>query len=242
MLKKKFRIGLWAMALSLTGLALLTAGSMLAADKAAPPRAGAKKVDQKAETALRTSSAPRITDRQFAHCLMIDNQGEIAVAEFALENATSPEVKEFAQMMVSEHNEFLDRLREFAGEEAAASNESRRDEVAEGAASATESDGGIDLLAFKKELGEQCIATLKRELGAKQGPEFDRCYMGQQVGAHLHMWDSLTVLEKHASGEFKDLLAEGKETTEKHLKHAKQILKQEETKVASRSKADTTKE
>lgn len=240
---------------SLIGLAWLATESIRAADKPAPRRSESKEVGQEADTAPRSSAGAWISERQFAQCLMIDNRGEIAAAELALEHATSPEVKDFAQKMVKEHGEFLSRLGQFAGvAENADSGDSRREIGSEdvdnpGAspdavshdAVASNNGSGMQLLEFKNALGEQSLATLKRELGSKSGAEFDRCYMAQQVGAHLHVLDTLTVLEKHASGEFRDLLMEGKKATEHHLKLARQILKQQESKLASRDKARTRK-
>jgi predicted outer membrane protein len=82
------------------------------------------------------------------------------------------------------------------------------------------------LTQIKQEIGKQCVQSMQRELGQKQGKEFDKCYIGSQVGAHMHMVDSLTVLSRHTTGELQQAINDGLETSQQHLEHAKQIAKQ----------------
>ena len=81
------------------------------------------------------------------------------------------------------------------------------------------------LIQIKQEIAERCLASLQEELSEKQGAEFDKCFMGMQVGAHMHMVDALTVISRHATGDLKKLTEEGRETAQQHLDHAKQIAK-----------------
>jgi len=74
-------------------------------------------------------------------------------------------------------------------------------------------------------LGQQCLASAKELLNEKEGAEFDKCYMGQQLFAHMQMLDTLKVFKGHASGEFAELIQGGIETTEDHLMHAENIMK-----------------
>lgn len=48
-----------------------------------------------------------------ARCLLLDNQGEVLINEFALERIQSPEVRQFAQTMVKDHNEMINKLQRF---------------------------------------------------------------------------------------------------------------------------------
>jgi predicted outer membrane protein len=92
---------------------------------------------------------------------------------------------------------------------------------------------GVDLVALKKELGEQCLQSVKQSLEEKQGAEFDKCYMAQQAMAHQQMLDTLEVFESHASTELQPVIQAGIETTRKHLEHAKELAKSAESRVAS---------
>ena len=54
------------------------------------------------------------SDQQLATCVAIANQEEIAIARFAEEKAHNAEVKEFAKMLVEEHQSFLQKLQRYA--------------------------------------------------------------------------------------------------------------------------------
>jgi predicted outer membrane protein len=80
-------------------------------------------------------------------------------------------------------------------------------------------------MQIKHEIADQCLASTRRELESKSGSEFDECYVGMQVGAHMKMADALTVLERHASPELQPVLRKGLETVRTHLDHAKKVKK-----------------
>jgi len=83
----------------------------------------------------------------------------------------------------------------------------------------------FDIVALHKEIAEECVAQSKEELGKKDGSKFDECFIGQQIAKHAAMKVKLTVLQRHASGELNQLLREGQDATEKHLKKAEDIMK-----------------
>jgi predicted outer membrane protein len=217
-------------------------------------------------------------DQNIVHCLTQGNQAEIAFAKIAQEKSQDPEVKKFAQQMISDHTKFINKLQEFsAGERTTVGqragettitarrqvsgeqNPSQADtaqppagqqrtqpgKVARGAAG-QQTPGQADtaqergqrgrgfarggamvghhpFLNVLDEVAQQCQQSMTRELNSKQGAEFDRCYIGSQVMAHMKMVDALTVFEKHASPELQQVLQEGLQTTKQHLSEAKQI-------------------
>lgn len=237
-------------------------------------------------------------DRQLAACLISDNEGEVALAKFALQKSQNPDVKEFAEQMIQAHGECLKKLSQFApnltishGTDASVP-ENRRDRSAttedrstteDRPANATqrtkddpqakpdrdakpstkqdrdanppakpdrdansttkpnqapgtrgnqtttvvtqEPTGHVDLIRVKQEIGRLCVETMKKELGEKKGADFDKCFMGMQVGGHLHMADTLKVMKNYASPQLRSVLEEGEKTTAEHLAHAKQIMK-----------------
>ena len=84
---------------------------------------------------------------------------------------------------------------------------------------------GCDLLAIKKEISERCFASAKQALEAKEGAEFESCYLGHQVVCHMMMRDTLTVFAEHADAdEFKTVLREGLETATAHLEKAQALM------------------
>lgn len=192
-------------------------------------------------------------DRMFATCLAIDNTAEIQVAEFAAQRLQDEQAKQFAQQMVRDHRAFLEKLNKFgaeaitlraasvapaevsvrAGRDGQAdvkvqadnpAGEERRGERREARAGRREGDH-VDFVAIKQEIAEQCVLTAQEELAAKPANEVDRCFMAAQVFGHQHMLDALKVLQRHASPQLKETLAEASQSTEQHLLHAKTILK-----------------
>ncbi|MDZ4780298.1 MAG: DUF4142 domain-containing protein [Planctomycetia bacterium] len=194
-------------------------------------------------------------DAMFATCLAIDNSAEIQVAEFAAQRLQNDQAKQFAQQMVRDHQAMLEKLGQFGAKEVnlSATNaksdqpadvnvragagqadvnvqvdepngEQRRTERREARTERRESNEA-DFVAIKREIAQECIRSAQEELAAKPANEVDRCYMAAQVFSHQHMLVGLKVLERHASPEMKETLAQAAQTTEQHLNHAKEILK-----------------
>jgi predicted outer membrane protein len=99
---------------------------------------------------------------------------------------------------------------------------------------------GFDIVRIKHELGQQCLASTKKMLEEKEGAEFDKAYMGQQLFSHMQMLDTLKVFKRHAQGDFADLIQNGIATTEDHLMHAEKICKQLDGAAASTARRPGT--
>ena len=82
-----------------------------------------------------------------------------------------------------------------------------------------------DVCRMKCEIHRECLALTERELDKWQGADFDQAYLGQQAGAHIGMLATLKTFEKHASKEMRPLIQEARATTEKHLNHANELMK-----------------
>ncbi len=200
----------------------------------------------------RDARATRQFDEHVAWCLILENQNEVAAARTADKKADSEEVKNFAQTMITDHEQFIKDLEKQAGNY-------RNRKAAEGAAApaadcnvASREIGGTEtpahhdhLAMFMKiheEMAAQCRASTQKELDGKQGKAFDECYMGLQIAAHMHMADELTVLARHVSPEFKPVLEKGLKTAQQHLGEAKQVMKDiNEPGTASAPKVSDTK-
>ncbi len=86
--------------------------------------------------------------------------------------------------------------------------------------------GGIPvqtLVQISDEIAKRCLASAQRELNSKEGEEFDRCFIGMQVGAHTKMVDALSVVQNHVSPELQQILSDGVETSQRHLTEAKKL-------------------
>ena len=213
------------------------------------PRSGQVQAGYRGQPGVRM---PSLTDWQIAEWLSVDNQGEVALAEIAEQQASDKDVKKFAQQMLDEHTEFLQKLQRLTG---VGRGEPRQGQPGQGQQGQARPEGqvrqgqapqrqpqqgqfqpgqiqpqqgrpqqGLDLVMLKHQLGEQCRQSASRELQHKDGSEFDKCYMGMQIGMHMQMLDTLKVMSRYASQELDQLIEEGEKTTESHLEHAKKIM------------------
>ena len=91
--------------------------------------------------------------------------------------------------------------------------------------------GGLDHERLIRDLGRQCQESATKLLMEKQGADFDRCYMGMQLGAHMKAVDTLEVFRNHASPNLRPVVEEALPTVQMHLQHVKDIVKK--TEVAS---------
>jgi predicted outer membrane protein len=202
-------------------------------------------------------------DQQIAALLFVCARNEVELSKFAQEKATSEEVRSFAEMMVTDHSPELDKLQKAAGPLASAhapgtpaagvrkevireeTREIRRDPAApEDAAPprrvAVEEKtiearpaGTLDWVSIHKQIADQCLASTKAEFQKKNGAEFDRCYVGQQIMAHAVKLDELKVLRNYAGPELRKDIDEATEIATRHLAEAKKLAE-------SMMKADAT--
>jgi hypothetical protein len=126
--------------------------------------------------------------------------------------------------MVSDHTPGCQELQQLAGNLAA---DHGQQAPRPGTAGGQRTAGGqLDWLSIKKEIAQQCLTSVKQELGTKQGIEFDKCFMGLQIGAHMKTVDELKVLKNHVSSELGQKLDKQLQMAQQHLQLAKQIEQQ----------------
>jgi len=82
----------------------------------------------------------------------------------------------------------------------------------------------IDMMQLQREMAQQCLTDSKQYLGKKEGAEFDKCFVGMQIAKHAAMHSKLVVLQRHTSDELQQIVAEGIQTTAKHLKEAETLM------------------
>jgi predicted outer membrane protein len=92
---------------------------------------------------------------------------------------------------------------------------------------------------INREMAERCLASSRQELESKQGAKFDMCYVGMQIGAHMHMVDATSVLQKHVSPELQQIFSEANQSTEQHLQHARRLMETLEKSAQSTASRDT---
>lgn len=80
------------------------------------------------------------------------------------------------------------------------------------------------MTAIERQIKQECLQMTRQEL-SDAGEHFDQAYLGQQLSAHLQMIAQLKVYEQHASAQLKPLVTEAREGAEKHLDHARKLMK-----------------
>ncbi len=242
-------------------IASITSGVALAQDTPKNPPSNPSKSDpSRIDTQNRKYSGAMRNDAILASLLLVDNEAEIALAQLAKERATDKDVKEFAAKMIEDHTQFGTKLQACCAADALNdTGRANRDVPAStdapnhpstpsttgnpaddakrvGAQDRTSEkmlDSPADHIAMFKELGAKCLESSKRMLMEKNGADFDRCYMGMQVGMHQHVLDSLDVFQKYASPTLQEVLTTGSQTVKMHLTHAKEIASRFETSKAA---------
>jgi predicted outer membrane protein len=196
-----------------------------------------------------------VSDHALASCLAIANHEEVDIAKFAEAKAQSKDVKEFAGMIAKDHQGFLKKLEQYAPEAAregllvqtevtttqrGRSGESVRTEAPRNTVSgkvqpqgepvnnpnaAVQPSQPVNFLQLHRELAQECLAEAKEGMSKKDPKEFDVCFIGHQIAKHEAMKVKLIVFQRHASSELSQIIAQGLETTEAHLKKAEKIMK-----------------
>ena len=136
-------------------------------------------------------------DKDWIEDQLEDGQAEVQLAQLASERATNPQVKEFAQMMIKDH--------QMAGEELKRAATAANVEVQPAA----------ELDNDHKDLQE--------DLSKLSGRDFDRKYMDAMVDEHQ---EAVNELEKKADADtphIRDWASKTLPTVRQHLEQAKQI-------------------
>jgi predicted outer membrane protein len=210
-------------------------------------------------------------EKHLAGCLLIKNNAEIEINEFAQQQAQNPKVKQFAQQMVQDHKQLSEELQKVAGSSygttgsgtrteyereretssttrlpgssaagqpipptgtTTATNENvNRNENTNASVTVTtgpnaESGALMQLAEIDKKIVQHCTQALREELQQKAGAEFDECYLGSQIGAHMQMLSALEVIGQESQGELKQVAQQAHGTVQQHLEHAKQLAKE----------------
>jgi predicted outer membrane protein len=194
--------------------------------------------------------------KYIANCLLSKNQSEVEINEFAQQQAQNPEVKEFARQMVQDHQKLVQELQPLAAMQGAQASDRARTTTSLNAtgqpdsatAGAANSNSAVDqLVSLEKQITKHCTQALREELQQKQGADFDKCYIGSQIGAHMQMLSALEVLGQQGPEQIQQVAQKAQPIVQQHLDHAKELAKQLEGQSpagnrAARQPADTQRE
>jgi putative membrane protein len=139
---------------------------------------------------------------EIASIVLTANEGEIEQGRAAASRATSSEVRNYAQMMVTDHTNALNAA---------------RDRFSRAGVTAVDNTTSGCL----RDNGQRTLANLATYTGSA----FDRAYMQSQVDAHQWLLTTLDAsLIPSATGDTRALLETQRAAVSAHLDHARRIL------------------
>ena len=146
--------------------------------------------------------AQGVTDAQIASIVVTANQVDIDAGRLASDKAANPEVKKFAEQMVTDHTGV---------------NKSATELVTKLGVTPEDNSTSQALKAG----GDKHLASLK----ALDGAAFDKAYIAHEVAYHQQVLDALdkTLIPNAKNEELKALLVKVRPAFVAHLEHAKQV-------------------
>jgi predicted outer membrane protein len=78
-------------------------------------------------------------------------------------------------------------------------------------------------MAIEREACQKCTVLTKAELQQHQGADFDKAYLGHQIGGHVGMIAKLETFQRHASPELAQVMSKSLATAQEHLQMAKDL-------------------
>jgi putative membrane protein len=154
---------------------------------------------------LPTQRAERLDDAQIVTAIRSANVAEVDLGRIAVGRAKDEDVKEFAEMMISDHGEAVKDIDELVTKLGLTARESE----------------------LSSELGVKAQAT-ETKLTQTSGAEFDRLYMAEMVEAHRKLLDTLDsrILPAAENEELREMLTSMRSRVEKHLEHAQKVFEE----------------
>ncbi len=148
------------------------------------------------------ASAPPLTDANIAAIVLAANTADIENGKLAKSKATSADVKQFAETMITDH---------------AAVNQQAADLAAKLNLTPVPNEASRDLTANTDKT--------RKDLAAKSGKAFDEAYIANEVAYHQSVLDTIdkALIPSAQNAELKALIVKVRPAFVAHLEHAKKI-------------------
>jgi predicted outer membrane protein len=193
-------------------------------------------------------AAQAILDQMAAEGILQMNKGEIELANFALKHTQNEEVRKFAQSIITDQTNLNSQLQRFVSEQApgqpnnppgatsatqptipatpaAQPDRGTSGSTAQAAAAGDSSWKAMSIDTIRRDVANQVVASIERELAQYQGSDFDRAYVGQQFWGHVVFVASAKAGAKHLSNELRQVVEQGAQTGEKRLDECRKLIR-----------------
>ena len=206
------RIALATAAVLVSGLAVAVAQ---AAEKAAAnPNLSAQNHSATSRMAETTRGTQTDVDLFLIPCLIDTNRAEVALGDIAEQRGQSRDVKSFAQEMVKDHTALEKQARQLQD---TLTRQLHPQNPANTPVAAT-------LFQIGAKIDQACLASSKRALEQQSEADFDRVYMGMQIGMHQRAADVLAVFNEYATfPQLKQAIAHASQIVNQHLERAQKV-------------------
>ena len=188
-----------------------------------------------------------------ASCLLTKNKAEVELAQFAQQQAQNPQVKQFAQRMVEDHQQIVQKVQPLAGKQGTRTDASGQFDAQRQTSDTTRLPGSPgagqpdrdanqsltagrtagqqnaaikELAQIDRQITQRYFDAVREDLQQKQGAEFDKCYLASQIGGHMHMLAALEVIQQQGPDQLRQIAQQAQPKVQQHLEHAKQLMKQ----------------
>lgn len=175
-----------------------------------PGQTGQTGMDQPTQMgALNLDQYTMAGDGDIASVYRTINQGQIQVSELARTRASNPEVRRYAEMMITDHSSASKSLDDFVGRAAVKVNDDN------------------ELSRRLKSDGDTTMQNLRQLRGA----DFDRLYIDNQITAHQQALDTFDrlLVPNASNAELRTLITNVRPTFQTHLDQAKKVRAQLKT-------------
>ncbi len=197
----------------------------------------------------------------FASKLVLCNNAAIQAGQMAAKKATNSEVKQFAEMLATDHAKFNARLKPFVasyGDQSIAATETtntnnplaiagdkvRVDQDSSISKTQKETSLRVDAQTTLQSLYEVCEEAHKNHMAActamltkKSGNEFDKAFVGAQIVGHMQLLAELKALDSRSGSDFQTVIREATKSVESHMQAAEGLCK---TLEGQNERADTS--
>lgn len=149
-----------------------------------------------------TPGSPNIADAEIAAIASTAHMVEIDAAKLALSKTNNPQVKAFAEMMITDHGKALE----------------------DGKALVAKLDMAPQENEISKQMKDEAQAA-RSKLEAMNGADFDKAYVAAQVKDHQKVLDTLDskLIPSADNADLKTLLTSVRPVVAAHLEHAKTL-------------------
>jgi predicted outer membrane protein len=183
----------------------------------------------------------RLVDQIAVDSLTQASKSQIELANFALAHTQNDNVRKFAQASIDNCNKLNRQLEGFIGEgsrrsvtinekEDSDSSAQRDRETASQARTANWTTRDFNVI--RRDISNQVVANIKRELAQYEGAEFDRAFLGQQLWGHVTFVALAKAGEKQVSSDLRKVIVQAATDTEKQLEDCRKLIRELPSNVA----------